>query len=110
MKLPNGQRAIIDRRKLDDYCLSPTHRGGRNKARVFRATVGLDRKNADMLIRALRVAAEQGDAMDGGADDYGSRYTVDFGFDGPLGSATVRSAWIIRTGEDAPRLVTCYVL
>jgi len=70
----------------------------------------LDRENAGMLVRALRVAAEQGDAVDGGADAYGSRYTVDFSFDGPFASATVRSVWMIRTGEDAPRLVTCYVL
>ena len=40
MKLPNGERAIVDCRKLDEYCLNPHHPRGRNKARVF-ASVGI---------------------------------------------------------------------
>ena len=110
MKLPNGQRATIDRRKLEDYCLSPTHPEGRNKARVFKQAVGVDQTNATVLLRALRIAATQCDAKRGDVDHYGHRYTVDFEFHGPTGLATIRSAWIVRTGEDAPRPATCYVL
>lgn len=110
MKLPNGQRAIIDPRKLEDYCLSPTHPAGRNKARVFKQAVGLDRSNATILLRALRSAAIRSDAKHGKVDRYGQRYTVDFELRGPTGLATIRSAWIVRTGEDAPQLTTCYVL
>lgn len=44
------------------------------------------------------------------ADKYGCRYSLDAIV--TLGSrdALVRSAWIIKTGEDFPRLVSCYVL
>lgn len=38
MKLPNGDRAVVDIVKLTDYCLSTTHPRGRHKARVFAAT------------------------------------------------------------------------
>jgi Domain of unknown function (DUF4926) len=34
--LPNGDRAILDIRKLEDYCLSPSHPRGRHNTRVFR--------------------------------------------------------------------------
>ena len=40
MKLPNGDRAVIDIAKLRDYCLSPDHLRGRHKARVFAAAQG----------------------------------------------------------------------
>lgn len=44
------------------------------------------------------------------ADKYGCRYTIDVVV--TLGSreALVRSAWIIKSDEDFPRLVSCYVL
>ena len=40
MRLPNGERAVIDIRKLQEYCLNSQHPRGRNKARVF-ASVGI---------------------------------------------------------------------
>lgn len=46
MKLPGAERAIVDIRKLSDYCLSPEHLRGRNKARVFAATLGLTSADA----------------------------------------------------------------
>lgn len=35
LPLPNVERAIIDRRKLEDYALDAAHKDGRHKARVF---------------------------------------------------------------------------
>ncbi len=32
MKLPNGDQAIIDERKLVDYCLNADHEEGKHKA------------------------------------------------------------------------------
>ena len=46
----------------------------------------------------------------GKLDNYGQRDVLDFPFTGPGGTATIRSAWIIRSGEDFPRLVTCFIL
>ena len=110
MKLPNGDRATIDPRKVEDYCLSPTHRQGRHKARVFADALGIGVADAALLMDALRSAAAQGEAQTGEADQYGQRYTVDFVYDGPKASRMVRSAWMVRNGEDVPCLVTCYVL
>lgn len=45
-----------------------------------------------------------------GADKYGCRYSLDVVAISGSREALVRSAWIIKTGEDFPRLVSCYVL
>jgi Domain of unknown function (DUF6883) len=37
MPPPNAARAVINLRKVEDYCLSPTHPRGLDKARVFSA-------------------------------------------------------------------------
>ena len=110
MRLPNADQAIIDRRKLTDYCLSPEHDDGRHKARLFQDILGLNHENADLLLDALRQAAAGGNATVGRTDNYGQRYVIDFEFAGPAGKATIRSAWIIRAGENVPRLVTCFIL
>ncbi len=110
MKLPNGDNAIIDERKLVDYCLSLVHDEGKHKAALFRELLGLGVADAPRLLTALREAAAQRDAVPGAVDAYGERYVVDFGMIGPRGAVTVRSAWIVRTGEAPPRLVTCYIM
>lgn len=110
MKLPNGRQAIVDGRKILNYSLSPDHDDGRHKARLFHALVGLNQENADLLVDALREAAASGDAAVGKRDRYGRRYVIDFEYAGPDGTAIIRSAWIVRTDENTPRLVTCYIL
>ncbi|HMO25303.1 MAG TPA: hypothetical protein PKB10_03465 [Tepidisphaeraceae bacterium] len=66
MRLPNGDRAEIDRRKLVDYCLSPVHPQGKHKSKLFRASLGLTDAEADVqwLIEALHSAAMQDDAIE----------------------------------------------
>jgi hypothetical protein len=110
VNLPNGDRALVDIVKLTDYCLSATHPRGRHKARVFAATLGLTADQADVLRDALLEAAKTQDATGTDQDEYGQRFAVDFGMSGPSGHAQVRSTWIIRVGEDFPRLTSCYVL
>jgi hypothetical protein len=110
MPLPNGDRAFVDPRKLTDYCLSPTHPVGRHKAAVFRAALGLTAADADLLLAMLLDAARTADATPGRADEFGERYETDLEAVTSTGRAVVRAAWIIRSGEDFPRLTTCYVL
>ncbi|PYT30151.1 MAG: hypothetical protein DMG57_09150 [Acidobacteria bacterium] len=109
MKLPNGDKAIVDLAKLLDYCLNPQHPRGRNKARVF-ASIGIQRAEAEYLRYALLVAAREGEAEPGGATAYGQRYTIDFGLARPSRTVRIRSSWIVRNGEELPRLTSCYVL
>jgi Domain of unknown function (DUF4926) len=52
-RLPYAARAILDLRKLQDYCLSPDHPRGRHKARVFRDALGIGQHDAAWLRAAL---------------------------------------------------------
>ncbi len=109
MKLPNGDRAIVDIEKLRGYCLNPTHVKGKHKARVFRAALGLTKEDAGRLREVLLKVARSGEARRGEQDDFGQRFVIEFSMLGPHGDVTVRSAWIIKTDEDVPRLINCYI-
>lgn len=111
MRMPNGVHAVVDIEKLRDYCLSSQHPEGRHKARVFLSALGMTSADADKLREImLSAAAVNNEVSMTGADKYGCRYSLNDIV--TLGSreALVRSAWIIKVGEDFPRLVSCYVL
>ena len=110
MRLPDGDHAIVEIRKLRDYCLNPDNPRGSNKARVFAAVLGLTATDAEQLRTALLHAAHTGDAVAGELDMYGQRYTIDFTMTTETGSAQIRSGWIILHNETTPRLATCYVI
>ena len=110
MGLPNAERAEVDPRKLTEYCLSPTHPVGKHKAAVFRSALGITVADAEVLRKWLLEAAVAGEAVPDRVDEFGERFSIDFEASTPSGHATVRSAWMIRSGEDFPRLTTCYVL
>jgi hypothetical protein len=110
LNLPNADRAIVDIVKLRDYCLNPQHPYGRHKARVFRAALGFDQSRAEELRQIFLQIAPTHDAALGEKDDFGQRYVIDFALTAAAARVDVRSCWIIRTGEDAPRLTSCFVL
>jgi hypothetical protein len=103
---------VVDIVKLRDYCLSDTHPRGRHKARVFRSRLGLTATDADLLRQTLLNAAHdrQNDFQPSDADEFGQRYVLDFTMTTSVGTATIRSAWIVLAGRDVLRLTTCYVL
>ena len=109
MMLPNGERAIVDLRKLREYCLNPDSARGRHKARVFAMALGITAADASKLRAKLLEVARTRDAQIGELDLYGQRYTIDFEMETAVGKATVRSGWIVLHGKPAPRLTTCYV-
>jgi len=109
LKLPNGDQATVDSRKLREYCLNPDHPRGRNKARVF-ASVGIQQADAEELRTALLAAASRAEAQPGAETQYGQRYIVDFDLVQGKRTVKIRSGWIVRIGEDSPRLTTCYVI
>jgi len=96
--------------KLRDYCLNPDHLRGRHKARVFVAALGLTADDAEQLRGALLEVARAEDATATEADQYGQRYCLDFTMKRKDRDAVVRSTWIVRAGEDFPRLTSCFVL
>ena len=109
-RLPNGERAELDIRKLSDYCLDPDHPRGRHKARVFRDALGVARADAAELRAALLIAARNEIADRTDSDEWGVRWRVDVMIARQERRAVVRTIWITRTGEDAPRFLTCWVL
>lgn len=109
-RLPSGDHAILDIRKIEDYCLNPAHPRGRHKARVFRESLGLNRGDASWLSAQLLEAARSSEAVQLGADDWGTQWRIDVGIRRQNKAAVVRTVWIVRTGEPMPRFVTCWVL
>ena len=110
MKLPNAARAIVEIEKLRDYCLSESHPRGKHKARVFAIALGLTAIDVTELREAILSAIQTEEAVTGERDDYGQRYLVDFSMKRRGREAIIRSAWIVRQGENVPRLTSCYVL
>ena len=111
MKLPGGAGAVVDIEKLRDYCLSALHPEGRHKARVFLSALGMTAADAESLRNMLLSAARQSEtAVISGTDEYGSRYVLDSEIVWGSRRALIRSAWIIKSEEDFPRLTSCYVL
>ena len=50
MKLPNADKAIIDSKKIKDYCLNPDHPRGKHKAKIFQSSLDLTFENTEELI------------------------------------------------------------
>ena len=108
MKLPNVERAVVDPAKIRDYLLAPDHAVGGAKARFF-AALGFTRDGWPLLRDALLAVAIGHDAEPGEATVFGQKYVVRGIIQGPGGRAAwVLTAWIVRAGEDAPRLVSAY--
>ena len=78
MLLPNGEQAIVDIRKLRDYCLNPDNPRGSRKARVFRSALGMTKVDAAALRQKLLQVDALEQAKVGEIDRYGQRYTLDF--------------------------------
>jgi hypothetical protein len=108
--LPNSEQAVLDLRKLEDYCLDTTHPRGRHKARVFREALGIGRRDARWLRTVLLQAVREGDAAELTLDGFGQRWRVDVPITRQERAVVVRTVWIVRTGERVPRFVTCWVL
>jgi hypothetical protein len=109
MLLPNANLAIVDIRKLRDYCLNADNPRGSAKARVFASALGITGRDAGKRrTRLLEIAASE-DATVDELDLHGQRYTIDFDIETEKGKAELRSGWIILRNESAPRLTTCYV-
>ncbi|WKZ35598.1 MAG: hypothetical protein QY332_18465 [Anaerolineales bacterium] len=110
MKLPNANHAVVEIEKLRDYCLSANHPRGRHKARVFATALGITANDAEELRQAIMSAVVTEKATPTERDEYGQRYVVDFRMKIQGRQADVRTSWIVRIGEDHPRLTSCYVL
>lgn len=108
--LPNADRAVVDLAKVRDCCLCETHPTGKHKARVFLSRLGLTAADAGWLGSEILQAAQREPAQKGVKDGHGQRCVSDFDCSASVGTARGRTAWIVLSGEDAPRLTSCFVL
>lgn len=110
MLIPNAENAVVDIRKLRDYCLNLDHADGKHKARLFSSMLGIAAGNAEELRQVLLNIVKVQDAQLGRQDEFGQRYTLDFSLQWQNKSATIRSGWIIENDSTIPKLTTCYPL
>lgn|SRR5574341_166069 len=107
-RLPHSDKAIIDETKIRDYVLSSSHPVGRFKAAVF-LRMGYTQENWRQLVDDIRQFHLLSDADAVEKTAYGQKYAITGRLKGPNGqTATLRSIWIVRNEEQAPRFVTIY--
>ena len=110
MRLPNADRAVVERAKIAEYLLNPEHPDNGGKAAFFVA-LEFSRSDWDTLANALRRLALTADVIESMETVHGKKYIVDGELENPAGKeARVCSVWIIDAGTDFPRLVTAYPL
>jgi hypothetical protein len=109
--LPNLERASIAIEKLRDYVLNPDHPLGRNKARVFKSMLGIERKHAVAFAEIIRDTLGRSVATKNEESRYGSKWETHHEIVGLSGrSAIVSVAWIFKVEEpEIPILITCYI-
>ena len=110
MPFSNAEQAVVEIRKLREYCLNPSHPRGKHKARVFESALELTREDAEQLRSALLTAVREEEAEWIFEDEYGIRYRIEFEMERSSRRAKIRSIWIVRPDESLPRSVTCYIV
>jgi hypothetical protein len=76
MLIPNAENAVVDIRKLRDYCLNSEHDDGKHKARLFSSILGMTADDAEKLRQILLEVVTMHEARLGRQDEFGQRYTV----------------------------------
>ncbi|MEX0774324.1 MAG: DUF6883 domain-containing protein [Phycisphaeraceae bacterium] len=108
MKMPNGDRAIVDDEKLYGFLVNLRHPRQAGHARLFKDLLSIDASNAGLLRQALLDGARDGEAVPGKFSQWGRKYEIRFQMLGLRRWYTILSVWIIRRDELVPRLVTAY--
>lgn len=88
MKLPNAENAIVEREKITEYLLNPTHRYGASKARFFEA-FGFRAEEWGTFAEALRELSRNHDVMKIQETGFGPRYEVEGTLLAPDGRSAV---------------------
>ncbi len=106
---------IIERRKLEEYLLSPTHPDGRNKLRLWRGVFGIGEGDGELLEHLLREQLPQAEpeerepvtTWEDPPRTVRRWELVIPRFRGPNGNeGPVLTAWALDPGKDRPHLTT----
>ena len=105
--LPNYEKAVIPRSKLEDYALNPAHTDGRHKARLFKSILGFERTDWQKLEKIILDELPYYEAVFSREDKWGKFYSVSLPITGLNGNiALVQTIWKVETGKDFPSFVT----
>ena len=108
MKLPNADKAVVDREKVADYLLNASHPDNGGKAEFFQR-YGFRRDDWRTLADALLNLARAGSVMSAAVTAHGQKFVIVGVLQTPTGRlASVQTIWIVDTGNEAARLVTAY--
>jgi hypothetical protein len=108
MRLPGAESADVPLEKLVGYLLSLAHPVGRSKAVFFRG-LGYDEDDVELLAAGLKQIAADNEVAEVETTEFGIKYAVEGPLVTPSGVTTsLRTVWIVRSGEEAPRFVTAY--
>jgi hypothetical protein len=107
--MPLAADAEVDREKLTGYLLNPQHERGRDKARWFKAVLGIETNDWRHLSAQLRQGLLRAERIERvRSTPYGVQYNVDTPINGINGKvALVTSAWEVVDGQP-PRLITAF--
>lgn len=91
--------------------LNPDHPLGRNKARVFKSMLGIERKHAVAFAEIIKNTLGRAVATKNEESTYGSKWETHHEIIGLSGQpAIVSVAWLFKVEEpEIPVLVTCYI-
>ena len=105
MKLPNADKALIQREKIADYLLNAAQPDNNGKAEFFES-FGFRLDHWETLAIAFRRAALDGEVIQNLETSHGVKYVLHAAMETPSGkSPLVRTVWIVDRGQDhAPRV------
>lgn len=110
MKLPNAEKAIVEREKITDYLLNPAHPDNGGKAAFFKY-LGFRRVAWEKLAEAFLELAQAAEVAGTMKSPHGQKYVIVGRIESPGGkSAAVQTIWVVDSGYDVARLVTAYPL
>jgi hypothetical protein len=108
MKLPNAEKAVVERTKITGYLLKAAHPDNGGKAEFF-GGLGFRRKDWEKLASAFQKLARQAAVTQSLKSPHGQKYVIVGRIETPEGRpAMVKTIWIVDRGLEVARLVTAY--
>jgi hypothetical protein len=108
--LHDFKNAVFDIRKLRDYCQNTSHLKGKDRARVFRAALGISQRDTTWLGNEILQNLEHTPAIKQSEDKYGVRYVVNIKITKWNMSAIISTVWMIAHNDMRQTVITCRVV
>lgn len=107
--LPNYENAVIPNDKIFGYCLNLNHERGRHKARVFKQVFGITANDGEILKKTILHGLKKNEVINKVENIFGTLFTIPMTITIFDKTASITTAWIIRTETNIPKLTTCFV-